>query len=610
MNNRKLKQLVKEALSNMIDEGAPIKMVHSTKNDDKLVGTHQYGKGFIPNELGKELGFKSHPTSIPNYTKMGGDASEDPDAFLANESVPDHNFKNPTPEEGDDEETTARDFTNKATDISDDYNDITSVGLEEMNMGGGTLDKDAEILADLIDSNDMGGEEEIFPLHEFFGMDEMAKSANVYRLKPGKEAALIRLLKMTNQKLKDRTRDTGGRGNKQKSFTDDDLERIIDVISQGEFTTNDLRAAHQNTDPDLGRKKGSGPQMWNNILNKQPQVDNDEKPIPGTGGLMYFGKTDDDTSGYIELTSQLKKQMEPDTSAEPKRRGRPPAPKPPSPEDEFDAPEMAPEMAPDDDPIVQQATQAQATQTQAQAQDPKRLAVKAFMDRMKSTPSPTLKDENGEPIFILSTDNKVKDIKQYKAEFAKFKSTMNEVLNENKNKTMKPQLNEEFRRMQKLAGIITEGEYKTGLIQERDRDNAGMFMGWGDPSLGLGKDVTAEPSNLQLRSKADAGKTSLSYDVMLKSKDGSKNVQIFATVGDEPKLRYRAKGIEDDVVEKWLDKNRDNIQRYFSNMNYSKEELGKNFHIGSGYEDDVTDEDMKSIKDGISKLTSVKISKI
>ena len=271
---------------------------------------------------------------------------------------------------------------------------------------------------------------------------------------------------------------------------------------------------------------------------------------------------------------------------------------------------MAPEMAPDDDPIVQQATQAQATQTQAQAQDPKRLAVKAFMDRMKSTPSPTLKDENGEPIFILSTDNKVKDIKQYKAEFAKFKSTMNEVLNENKNKTMKPQLNEEFRRMQKLAGIITEGEYKTGLIQERDRDNAGMFMGWGDPSLGLGKDVTAEPSNLQLRSKADAGKTSLSYDVMLKSKDGSKNVQIFATVGDEPKLRYRAKGIEDDVVEKWLDKNRDNIQRYFSNMNYSKEELGKNFHIGSGYEDDVTDEDMKSIKDGISKLTSVKISKI
>ena len=170
-------------------------------------------------------------------------------------------------------------------------------------------------------------------------------------------------------------------------------------------------------------------------------------------------------------------------------------------------------------------------------------------------------------------------------------------------------LNEEFKRMQKLAGIITEEEYKTGLIQERDRDNAGMFGGWGDESLGLGK-PDVEPSNLKLRSKADAGKTSLSYDVMMKSKEGSKNVQIFATVGDEPKLSYRANGIEDGVVEKWLEARKDDIQRYFSNMNYSKEELGKNFHIGGGYEDKVTDEDMKSIKDGISKLASVKIGKV
>jgi len=192
---------------------------------------------------------------------------------------------------------------------------------------------------------------------------------------------------------------------------------------------------------------------------------------------------------------------------------------------------------------------------------------------------------------------------------------MNEDFNSNpynKFKTINPPVNEEFLRMQKLAGIITEGEYKTGLIQERDRDNAGMFSGWGDPSLGLGNDVTTEPSNLGLRSKADAGKTSLSYDVMMKSKDGSKNVQIFATVGDEPKLSYRANGIEDDVVEKWLDKRKDDIQRYFTSLvsNFSKEEMGKNFHIGSGYADKVTDEDIKSIKDGISKLASVKIGKI
>jgi len=356
MNNRKLKQLVKEALSNMIDE---------VDVDD------------LANK---------------NY---GGAMSE-------TEGVPDHNFKNQTGK------TTARDFKNKATDISDDYNDITSVGLEEDDMGGGAESRDAELLADLIDSDDMGGEEEIFPLHEFFGMDEMAKSANVYRLKPGKEAALIRLLKMTNQKLKDRTRDTGGRGNKPKSFTDDDLERIIDVISQGEFTTNDLRAAHQNTDPNLGRKKGSGPQMWNNILNKQPKMDDEGNDIPGTGGLMSFGKTGDNASGYIELTSQLKKSMEPDTSAEPKRRGRPAAPKP---EDEFDTPEMEPEMAPDSDPVVQQATQAQA-----QEQDPKKQAVKSFMDQMKA-------------MGVISDTNKVLDMDTYKDEFAKFKSTMNEAAN-------------------------------------------------------------------------------------------------------------------------------------------------------------------------------------
>lgn len=167
----------------------------------------------------------------------------------------------------------------------------------------------------------------------------------------------------------------------------------------------------------------------------------------------------------------------------------------------------------------------------------------------------------------------------------------------------------EQKRMQQLAGIITEGE---SVMQERDRDNAGLFGGWGDDSLGLGSDVSADPANLGLRSKADAGKTHLSYDVILKSKDGSKNVQIFATVGDEPKLSYRTTGIEDNVVEAWLDKRKDDIQRYFTNLvsNFSKEEMGSNFHVGSGYADKVTDEDIKSIKDGISKMASVKVTKV
>lgn len=178
----------------------------------------------------------------------------------------------------------------------------------------------------------------------------------------------------------------------------------------------------------------------------------------------------------------------------------------------------------------------------------------------------------------------------------------------NKIDKMKSLLKEQ-KRMQQLAGIITE---EKNIIQERDADNAGMFMGWGDPSLGLGNDVTTEPSNLSLRSKADAGKTSLSYNVMLKSKDGSKNAQIFATVGDEPKLNYRTNGLEDEVVETWLDDKKDNIQRYFKSLldSFSKEEMGQKFHVGSGYEDKVTDEDIKSITDGISKLASVKVGKV
>ena len=35
--------------------------------------------------------------------------------------------------------------------------------------------------------------------------------------------------------------------------------------------------------------------------------------------------------------------------------------------------------------------------------------------------------------------------------------------------------------------------------------------------------------------------------------------------------------------------------------------MGKKYHVGSGYEDKVTDEDVASIKDGIKKLKSLKI---
>ena len=54
---------------------APITYVYAIDdygNVDKkaMVGTHQHGNGFVPNDLGKSMGLDPHPTSIPNGTAM------------------------------------------------------------------------------------------------------------------------------------------------------------------------------------------------------------------------------------------------------------------------------------------------------------------------------------------------------------------------------------------------------------------------------------------------------------------------------------------------------------------------------------------------------------
>ena len=54
---------------------APITYVYAIDdygnvNKKAMVGTHQHGKGFTPNDLGKSMGLASHPTSIPNGTAM------------------------------------------------------------------------------------------------------------------------------------------------------------------------------------------------------------------------------------------------------------------------------------------------------------------------------------------------------------------------------------------------------------------------------------------------------------------------------------------------------------------------------------------------------------
>jgi len=56
-------------------------------NKKAMVGTHQHGKGFTPNELGKAMGFSSHPTSIPNGTAMDTADNGDGDIYYSEDSM-------------------------------------------------------------------------------------------------------------------------------------------------------------------------------------------------------------------------------------------------------------------------------------------------------------------------------------------------------------------------------------------------------------------------------------------------------------------------------------------------------------------------------------------
>jgi hypothetical protein len=420
MDNKKLKQLVKEALSNMVEEET------ETENEVEIT----------VNINGEEQ----------ELDEIDVDDLADKDfgeAMSANEMYrPAYDIH----DSGDDP-------TGLPTDSDDHFQNV-----EEMDMGGGTLDKDAKNLANFllslpsdIEDNNFGDE---LSLREFFDIKEMARVSDTYE---GSDE-FVRLLQLMNTNIQG----PGGRGRKRAPFTSEDLKNIINIVDQGSFTALDISNAIMNTDSNLGQirqvnkkdlydlavQKGFLPSNWdkdtikdikNNNPTKYQEIQDLRKDLPGTPQWVNAKLNHIEkgllSKNYVTRTSELKKSMEPDTSAEPKRRGRPPAPKPPSPEDEFDAPEMEPEMAPDDDPVVQQATQAQA-----QAQDPKRKAVKDFMDQMKA-------------MGIISDTNKVLDMDTYKDEFAKFKSTMSEnnTLNESKNKTMKKQLLTE--RFQQLAGI-------------------------------------------------------------------------------------------------------------------------------------------------------------
>ena len=59
----------------VIEESAPERNVVDSKTG-KMVGTHKYGVGFVPNELGRKMGHKEHPESIPNFTKFEDEDGE------------------------------------------------------------------------------------------------------------------------------------------------------------------------------------------------------------------------------------------------------------------------------------------------------------------------------------------------------------------------------------------------------------------------------------------------------------------------------------------------------------------------------------------------------
>jgi hypothetical protein len=78
MKKSALKAKIKEMILDEVN--APIKLV-TTMDGKTIVGTHQYGVGFKSNENGKKMGFKDHPTSIPNGTKMSTDTNLAEDTY-------------------------------------------------------------------------------------------------------------------------------------------------------------------------------------------------------------------------------------------------------------------------------------------------------------------------------------------------------------------------------------------------------------------------------------------------------------------------------------------------------------------------------------------------
>jgi hypothetical protein len=89
----------------------------------KMVGTHQYGVGFVANKIGERMGYESHPTSIPDGTKMERNElaptemrnrrDKDDFAQLRNRRYDDLNENDDYDDDYDDDYTRERSFKDK-----------------------------------------------------------------------------------------------------------------------------------------------------------------------------------------------------------------------------------------------------------------------------------------------------------------------------------------------------------------------------------------------------------------------------------------------------------------------------------------------------------------
>lgn len=169
-------------------------------------------------------------------------------------------------------------------------------------------------------------------------------------------------------------------------------------------------------------------------------------------------------------------------------------------------------------------------------------------------------------------------------------------------------MNEEFLRMQKLSGIISEEEYRNRL---NEADFAGAFGGWQQVEKALGEGATFEKSELKFRPEADAGKSSLTAYFHFLSKDKKTQLMLWVKVGDDTSITWKGNAQQESVWN-FIDAVKPDIERYLTgkvSQSSAKQDLGK-LTVGYGYEDKVTDEDVNAVKEGIKKLETTQPKKV